>query len=165
MFFYEDFIKKVEKKEVNPREIEKFHLEFKKMIIWLGTGVPLILIGGFQAYMGYKDNMKISYFIFAIVFLFIGFKHLKMIFGYGVTLNLKEQKLLSKGVDLKFDEIDSCTVKEQVIGKGSKVQIVADIITKDRRQIVIPLIMTRKVIFLAILRRELGNRFKMIMER
>ncbi|MCJ8341368.1 MAG: hypothetical protein MJH09_00685 [Cetobacterium sp.] len=162
MFFYEDFMKKVEKKEVNPREKEKFRLEFKKMLIWLSTGIPLILMGLYQVYVGYLNNMKIAYIIFGCIFLFIGGKHLKMIFGYGVTLNLKEKKLLSKDVDLDFDNIDTCTVREEVVGKGSKVQIVADLITKDRRQIIIPLIMSRKVTFLAILKRELGNRFKMI---
>ena len=51
MFFYDDFIKKVEKAKVDYKPLKKYTLEGKKMIVWLGTGIPLVLIGVLQGYM------------------------------------------------------------------------------------------------------------------
>ena len=39
MFFYEDFIKKLDK-NIQGQGIEKFGLEAKRTAVWLGTGIP-----------------------------------------------------------------------------------------------------------------------------
>ncbi|MEG0398079.1 MAG: hypothetical protein RR656_03240, partial [Cetobacterium sp.] len=77
MFFFEDFCKRVEKTTVEPKDIEKFRLDIKKVIMWLGTGVPLLLMGLYQGYMFYLNSTKYAYLVFSIIFIYLGLKHLK----------------------------------------------------------------------------------------
>lgn len=160
MFFYEDFIKKVEKANAEPKDINRYGLEVRRIIVWLSTGIPLLLLGIYQGYMGYIDNMKLIYLIFAAIFIFLGLKHFKTIFDYKIILNNKEQRFIGKGVDLKYSDIASCTLRENLVGK--KVEVVVDIITVEKKQIIVPLMMSKKVEFVAILKKELGNRFSII---
>lgn len=162
MFFYDDFIKKIEKTKVEYKPIRKYGLENKKMIMWLGTGVPLILIGLLQGYIGYTKNFSIPYIAIAALLLFLGLKHLKNILMYKVVLDCQNKKIIGQGLDLKFSDIDTCTLKEAVVGKGSRLQVIIRIITIDKREIIIPLIMGKKIDFICALRDELKEKFSII---
>lgn len=162
MFFFEDFIKKIDKTKVQFKPTKRYTLEGKKIIVWVGTGGPLILIGLLQGYIGYTKNFSIPYLAIAALLLFLGFKHLKNIFKYKIILDCENKKILGQGVNLSFEEIDTCTLKEAVVGKGSRLQIVIRIVTKDKREIIIPLIMGNKIDFICTLRDELKDKFSII---
>lgn len=162
MFFYDDFIKKIEKTKIEYKPVRKYGLESKKMIMWLGTGVPLILIGLLQGYIGYTKNFSIPYIAIAALLLFLGFKHLKNILMYKIVLDCENKKIVGQGLNLSFDEIDSCTLKEAVIGKASRLQVIVRIVTKDKREIIIPLIMGKKIDFICALKDELKEKFSII---
>ncbi|MGL4652397.1 hypothetical protein [Cetobacterium sp.] len=162
MFFYDDFIKKIAKTKIEYKPIRKYSLEAKKLIMWLGTGFPLIMIGALQGYIGYTKGFSIPYIAIAGLLLFLGFKHLKNIFMYKIVLDCEKKKILGQGLDLGFDDVDSCALKEGVVGKASRLQVIIRIVTKDKREIIVPLIMGNKIDFICTLRDELGDRFSII---
>ena len=94
--------------------------------------------------------------------LFLGFKHLKNIFKYKIILDCENKKILGQGLNLSFDEIDTCTMKEGVVGKGNRLQVIIRIVTIDKREIIIPLIMGNKIDFICTLKDELKGKFSII---
>ncbi|MGL4642048.1 MAG: hypothetical protein ACRCVB_03105 [Cetobacterium sp.] len=162
MFFYDDFIKKIAKTKIEYKAMRKYSLEAKKLVMWLGTGLPLILIGLLQGYIGYTKDFSIPYLAIAGLLLFLGLKHLKNIFSYKIVLDCEKKKVLGQGLDLAFEDIESCTLKEGVVGKASRLQVIIRIVTKDKREIIVPLIMGNKIDFICALRDELGEKFSII---
>ncbi|MEG1978149.1 MAG: hypothetical protein RRZ91_04860 [Cetobacterium sp.] len=162
MFFFDDFIKKIEKTKIEYQPLRKYGLEMKKKIVWLGTGLPLILIGVLQGYMGYLKNFSIPYIAIAALLLFLGLKHLKNLFSYKIIIDSEHKKIIGQELNLHFDEIESCTLKEAIVGKGNRLQVIIRILTKDKREIIIPLIMNKKIEFICVLRDELKERFQII---
>lgn len=161
MLFFDDFIKKVEKKEVVLSGKYSFGLEFKKKLTWLATGIPLILMGLFQGYTGYQME-KIPYYIFALVLLGLGAYHFKMAFSYKIVIDFDKGTLKNDKLDLKLDEIDTATLKRMVAPGSKRLQACIDVITVDRKEIIVPLIMTNKVEFTAVIRKQLREKFKII---
>ncbi|MFR9019733.1 MAG: hypothetical protein ACLVH8_08525, partial [Fusobacterium sp.] len=86
-------------------------------------------------------------------------RHLKMYFSYKIILDFNEKKLKSKDVTFEFDNIASCTLKEQVIGKKRRMDVVLDVVTKDGQEIIIPLMMNKKLRFASLMKNSLGRRF------
>lgn len=162
MIFFDDFIKKVEKKEVELTGKHSYSLELKKKLMWLGTGVPLILMGIFQAYTGYAMGMKAAYFVFAVILAGLGAYHFKMAFSYRVVIDFDMGTLKNDKLNLKLDEIDTVTLKRMVAPGSKKLQACIDIITVDRKEIIVPLIMGKKVEFTAMLRKKLQGKFSVI---
>lgn len=161
MLFFDDFIKKVEKKEVVLSGKYSFGLEFKKKLTWLATGIPLILMGLFQGYTGYQME-KIPYYIFALVLLGLGAYHFKMAFSYKIVIDFDKGTLKNDKLDLKLNEIDTATLKRMVAPGSKRLQACIDVITVDRKEIIVPLIMTNKVEFTAVIRKQLREKFKII---
>ena len=162
MIFFDGFIKKIEKKEVNLVGRHSFSLELSKKMTWLGTGIPLLLMGFFQGYTGYAMGMKVAYFIFAIVLIGLALYHFKMAFSYKLVIDFEKGTLKNDKLDLRLEEIDTATLKRMVAPGSKKLQACIDIITVDRKEIIIPLIMSKKVEFVAILRKHLQRNFSVI---
>lgn len=159
MLFYEELIKKIDG-NVKTEGKEKFSLEINRTLIWLGTGIPFFIIGVMEIYiatMGEQSSTKDL--IFGIVLLLIGFRHIKMYLSYKIILDFDKDSVVSKGIDLPFLNVKTCTLKEQVIGKKRKLQTVLNVITKDKKQIIIPLMMNKKIRFLNLLKSKLGDKF------
>ncbi|MGL5122849.1 MAG: hypothetical protein ACRC6K_01590 [Fusobacteriaceae bacterium] len=163
MIFYEDFIKKI---NLNPekqfKSVENFSLEFRKTMMWLGTGIPMLLIALYQLYEGYLNDYRVINMLSGIIFFYIGFKHLKTVFKYKIKIDETSNNLYYEKVVIPFDNIETCILKESKIGKKGLFQIVIDIVTKDGKQFIIPLIMNRKLDFVKILNKKLKNKFKII---
>lgn len=164
MFFFDDLVKKIEKKEIKEKKNRKYRVEIRRMIMFLGTGIPLLLIGAFQGYIGYigvegkKNFIQIG---IGLVFIFLGFKNLKTMFDFKITLDEINGKIYGQGLDLKFDDIEICELKEGIAGKG-RIQTILRIITKDKKEIIIPLMMNKKIEFAAVFKKNLGKRFIVI---
>lgn len=164
MFFFDDFVKKVEKKEVKEKRVRKYRVEMRRMIMFLGTGIPLLLIGAFQGYIGYVGMEGKKNFIqigIGLVFIFLGLKNLKTMFDFKITLDEINGKVYGQGLDLNFTDIQSCELKEGVAGKG-RIQTILRIVTKEKKEIIIPLMMNKKIEFVAIFRKTLGERFYIV---
>ena len=162
LFFYDDFIKKIQKTKIEYKPIRKYGLESKKIIVWLSTGIPLILIGLLQGYIGYTKDFSVPYLAIGAILLFLGFRHLKKLFSYKIVIDSDNKQLLGEGLDLNFSDIDTCSMKEAVVGKGNRLQVIVRVVTKDKREIIIPLIMGNKIDFICALRDELKDKFSII---
>ena len=158
MLFYEDFIKSINSKNnVEMKKIEKFSLEIKRIISGAGIGIPLVLAGLFQGYMATIEKVKVIPGVFAIVFLFLGLKQLKTTFSYKIIVDTEKKILNGEKIILSLADIESCTLEERKIGKN--LQVVLDIITLDRKQIIIPLYMKNKERFVLVMRLLLNEKF------
>ncbi len=163
MIFYEDFIKKINlDSEKKFKDIEIFSLEFKKKLMWIGTGVPMLLIALYQLYEGHLNDYRLVNMISGIIFFYIGFKHLKTVFSYKIKIDNFNSNIYYEKIVINFNDIDSCILKESKIGKKGVFQIVVDIVTKEGKQFIIPLIMNRKLDFVKNLKIKLQNKFKII---
>ncbi|WP_319370299.1 hypothetical protein [uncultured Ilyobacter sp.] len=162
MIFFDDFIKKVEKKDLPLDGKYSFGLEIKKIVVWLGTGIPLMLLGAYQFALGYTQEMKTGYMILGVILFILGLGHLWLAFSYKISVDFQTNALKNKKIDISLDEIEKCTMSKIVAPGGKKIQTCVEIITKDKRKVVIPLIMRNKINFAALLRKKLVNRFEII---
>ena len=62
-----------------------------------------------------------------------------------------------KNLNLNFDDVESGTLKEMKLRK--KVVPVIDMITKDRKQVIIPLYMNKQERFILLVKELLSGRF------
>lgn len=158
MFFYDDFIKKLDK-NIQGQGIEKFGLEAKRTAVWLGTGIPFLAAGLMELYISYMKNFAVTDLAAGIIFILLSIRHLKLFFGYKIVLDFNEKRLKSKDISFDFENVKSCVLKEQAVGKRKKLEAVLDVITKDGQQIIIPLMMNNKIRFVSLLKNEMGRKF------
>lgn len=158
MFFYDDFIKKIDG-NIQGTGKEKFVLDIKKTVVWLGTGVLFLIAGVLQLYIAFQKDFAKTDLAVGIIFLFLSMRHLKLYFSYNITLDFNEGKLTSKDVTFSFDNVKTCVLREEVIGKKKRMEVVLDILTNDGQQIIIPLMMNNKLRFASLIKNRLGRKF------
>ena len=157
MLFYEDLVRKIEEEKIeNIKKIEKFGLNGTKSLGGYGIGIPLILIGLFEVY-SYTVYHKWYLLLIGIIFLGIGLKQLKTVLTYSYVVDTETKNLKFGKLDLQFDNVQSGVLKEMKLGK--RVTPVIDMITNDKKQIVIPLFMGRQERFVLLIKEILAERF------
>lgn len=157
MLFYEDLVRKIEEEKIeNIEKIEKFKLNRTKSLVGYGIAIPLILIGLFEVY-SYTIYHKWYLLLIGVIFLGIGLKQFKTILTYSYVIDTETKNLKFGKLNLKFDNIQSGILKEMKLGK--RVVTVIDMITNDRKQIVIPLFMAKQVRFILLIKEILAERF------
>ncbi|PIM89167.1 hypothetical protein CI111_08285 [Fusobacterium animalis] len=157
MLFYEDLVRKIEEKKIeNIKKIEKFGLNGTKSLGGYGIGIPLILIGLFEIY-SYTVYHKWYLLLIGIIFLGIGLKQLKTVLTYSYVIDTETKNLKFGKLNLQFDNVQTGTLKEMKLGK--RVTPVIDMITNDKKQIVIPLFMAKQERFVLLLKEILADRF------
>ena len=159
MIFFEDFIKKLSETEFVLKKNEKFSIEIKKMVSVMGVGIALTIIAIYQGYLAYLKVGNVAVRgIFALVLLFLAFKQIKVVFGYKLSVDTEEKLLNFNKTVIKLDEIESCTLEERKVGK--RLEAVMNIITKEKKQFIIPFYMSKKLRFAFVLKELLGSKFK-----
>ena len=159
MLFFEDLLKKLEEnkdEELNLKKIEKFILNSSKSVIGYGISIPLMAIGLFQIY-SFTVYKKWYLLILGMIFLGFGLKQFKNIFTYSVIVDMEAEKIKSGQLDMPLSNVETLTLKEMKLGK--RVVPVIDMITLDRKQVIIPLYMNKQLRFISVLRKLLGDRF------
>lgn len=159
MLFYEDLLKDLEKnkdEDLSLRKIEKFGLNLNKSIIGYVIALPLIAIGLYQIY-SYTVYKKWYLLILGMIFFGLGLKQFKNIFSYSVLIDTEIGRIKSGKLDMLLSNIKSLVFKEMKLGK--RLVPVVDMITLDRKQVIIPLYMKNQVRFISVLRKLLGNKF------
>lgn len=157
MLFYEEFLKKLREANFKIEDKEVFNVEIKKMISSVGIGIALIAIGVFQLYMTYLKQGNIGKGIFGAVLLFFAYRQFRVVFIYRMTIDTVNRILKSSKLTLNLDDVESCTLKEAKVGKH--IETVVDIITIEKKQVIIPFYMSKKVKFAYVLKKILGDRF------
>ena len=157
MLFYEDLVRKIEEEKIeNIEKIEKFKLNGTKSLGGFGIGIPLILIGLFEVY-SYTVYHKWYLLLIGVIFLGIGLKQFKNVLTYSYIIDSDAKTLKFGKLNLQFDNVQTGTLKEMKLGK--KVVTVIDIITNDKKQIVIPLFMAKQERFVLLIKEILTERF------
>ena len=157
MVFYEDLVRKIEEEKIeNIEEIEKFKLNGTKSLVGYGIAIPLILIGLFEIY-SYTIYHKWYLLLIGVIFLGIGLKQFKNVLTYSYVVDSKAKTLKFGKLNLQFDNVQTATLKEMKLGR--KVVTVIDMITNDKRQIVIPLFMAKQIRFILLIKEILAERF------
>lgn len=159
MLFYEDLLKKIEEADIQNldfKKIEKFGLNSSKKIGGYGIALPLIAIGLFQVY-SYTIYHKWYLLVLGMIFLGIGFKQFKNIFSYSILIDVEKEGIKSGKLDMLFSNAETVTLKEMKLGK--KVIPVIDIISLDRKQVIIPLFMNKQLRFILVLKKILKEKF------
>ena len=158
MLFYEDFVKSINSKNnIDMKEKEKFSLEIKRLVSGMGIGIPLILAGLFQGYLATVEKVRVIPGVFAICFLFLGIKQLKTALSYKISIDTEKKILTGEKLVLPMDKIESCTLEERKMGKS--LQVILDIITIEREQIIVPLYMNNKEKFVLVMKSLLNEKF------
>ena len=157
MLFYEDLVRKIEEEKIeNIEKIEKFKLNGAKSLVGYGIAIPLILIGLFEIY-SYTIYHKWYLLLIGVIFLGIGLKQFKNVLTYSYVVDSKAKTLKFGKLNLQFDNVQTATLKEMKLGR--KVVTVIDMITNDKRQIVIPLFMAKQIRFILLIKEILAERF------
>ena len=157
MLFYEDLVRKIEEEKIeNIKKIEKFGLNGIKSLVGYGIAIPLILIGLFEVY-SYTIYHKWYLLLIGIIFLGIGLKQFKNVLMYSYVVDSHAKTLKFGKLNLQFDNVQTGTLKEMKLGK--KVVTVIDIITNDKKQIIIPLFMAKQIRFILLIKEILAERF------
>ena len=112
-----------------------------------------------ELYISYVRNFAVTDLAAGIIFILLSIRHLKLFFSYKIVLDFNEKKLKSKDISFDFENVKSCVLKEQAVGKRKKLEAVLDVITKDGQQIIIPLMMNDKIRFVSLLKNEMGRKF------
>ena len=157
MLFCEDLVKKIEEEKIeNIEKIEKFSLNGTKSLVGYGIAIPLILIGLFEVY-SYTIYHKWYLLLIGVIFLGIGLKQFKNILTYSYVIDTETKNLKFGKLNLQFDNVQTGTLKEMKLGR--KVVTVIDMITNDKKQIVIPLFMARQIRFILLIKEILAEKF------
>lgn len=162
MLFFKDFIRKVEEGNYNDlKDKENFSLESMQKLGILGISFPILAIGVFSIYSATR-GVKFNYAIIIIgaLLCLLAFKQFSKLFSFTITIDKTKKLIKSKEINLKFINIDTCTLKEMAFKRG--IRPVLDIIYYDKevkKQLIIPLIMNKKVRFVQYFKKLLGKKF------
>jgi hypothetical protein len=161
MIFFDEFIKKImQDSKIKYKKRESFGLEIPKKIMFLGTGIPLLMIAVYQAYIAYSTNYKIGNIIFFIIIFYMGIRHIKKSLFYKIEIDRVENILKYEKTKIELEKVISCTLMEGNIGNKKNFQIFLDIINENNEQYLIPLSMEKKLKFIQIIKEILGDKFK-----
>ena len=162
MLFYDDFIKKLNNTNIVLKDRYKYGLNYTKKAVWLGTGVPITLIGSFQLWVLKTNGGNPIGFILAILMILFGLYNLKMPYAYKIELDVTNKKLINKQFTIELDKVKLIELRKMVAPKSKKLEACLDVITHDKKQIIIPLIMNDKLEFTSVVRKIVSDKFVII---
>lgn len=159
MIFFEDFIKRIEeaeKEELHFQEEEVFGLNKKKKLGGYGIAIPLFLIAIYEIFVALYTT-KYYIIAFSIFLFYFGFRQCKNMWVYRITVKTKEERLLFQTLDIDLKNIESAKLREARLGR--KITPVLDFITKEKKQMIIPMYMDKQVFLVRILQKLLREKF------
>lgn len=162
MLFYDDFIKKLNNTNLVLKDKYKYGLNFTKKIVWLGTGIPVTLIGGFQLWVLKNNGGNPIGYILSLLMVLFGLYNLKMSCAYKIEIDVVNKKLINKQFTIELDKVKLIELRKMVAPKSKKMEACLDIITHDKKQIILPLIMNNKLEFTSVIREIVGDKFVII---
>lgn len=165
MVFYEDFIKKVKGKELNVEEKEySFKANYHRILTNFFIGLPLVLLGFFEMYALSKNGFSYRQPL-SLLIMFYGLYIIYNAASYKIVLDAKSKILKDKKININLTEVKLCELRKMVAPRGKKLEVCLAFYTEDKKEIILPLIMGRKLDFVVILKKLLGERFEIIEEK
>jgi len=165
MVFYEDFVKKVKEKEFNlEKEKYNFGANYNQMISNFGIGIPLILLGLFEIYSMFLNGFSFR-IIIALLIMIYGLYILYNVLSYKIVIDTNSKNLKDKKINIDLDKVTLCELRKMVAPRGKKLQFCLNFYTEDKKEIILPLIMSKKLDFVLLLKKLLGAKFQIIEEK
>ena len=162
MLFYDDFIKKLNNTNVVLKDHYKYGLNLAKKLVWLGTGIPITLIGGFQLWVLKTNGGNPIGYILSLLMVLFGLYNLKMSCSYKIEIDITNKKLINKQFTIELDKVKLVELRKMVAPKSKRLEACLDIITHERKQIILPLIMNNKLEFTSVIREIVSDKFVII---
>lgn len=159
MFLYENLKKKIENSKLELKKEYKYGLDFRRTFIWGITGGTMLILCIFFIVTEWPKNGFNFFTLVAIITGIMGFSFVMVLFNYKISLNIEKGKLVYKSTEIMFEEIETAVLRRSTLPGKTKRMIYIDIITKDRIQAIIPMIMSRKWEFGAVLKTLLNEKF------
>ncbi|BDU50472.1 hypothetical protein [Haliovirga abyssi] len=158
--FYERFKEKIKKYDLKEKKIYKYGINFRRKFIWFISGFNLLFVGLFFFYQNLKlkDNFQ---FLMSGFFIFVGGVFIYMMMEYKISIDIVNEKLKYKKMEIELKDIEKITLRRMVPTGGKNIEKCIDIITKEKKQYIIPLIMSKSVEFVAVLRKKYSKKFSM----
>lgn len=161
MLFYDEFIKKVSSEKITLKENYSFGLNFRKILVRLGTGIPITLIGGFQLWSATKlPNPSVLYYLLSSILIIFGLITIKGIFDYKIKIS--GTILYNKNISIDLSSVKLVELRKMVAPKSKKLEACLDIITHDKKQIILPLLMGNKLEFTLVVKELTKDKFSII---
>ena len=157
--FYNKFKEKVKVNKLELKnKIYKYGLNYRKRFVWGIVGTNLFILGSYFTYANYQNGNKFS-MILSLIVLFFAFSFIYMIFEYKISVDLQKREIFYKKVEISLDNIKKVTLRYMLPPGMKKLEICLDIITKDKVQIIIPLMMNNKLEFTLIIKEIMEREF------
>ncbi|MCK5780468.1 MAG: hypothetical protein KAH04_05575 [Psychrilyobacter sp.] len=162
MLFYDDFIKKINSTNIILKENYTYGLNFTKRIVWLGTGIPIASIGFFQIWVLTENNSSLVGYLLSLIMVLFGLYNLKMAFSYKTKIDVTNKTITNKKLIIELDKVKLVELRKMVAPGSKKLEACLDIITHDKKQIILPLIMNNKLEFTLVIKEITGKNFNII---
>lgn len=164
MFFYEDLVKKVNESRLElSKERYKYGLNFRYKLSKLGTGVPLAMIGAYYSFELITKGATL-YALIGLLILMSGVVLIRAPFKYKMEIDLSEKKIRNQNAEFEIEMIKSAELKKMAAPGTKRLEACVSIITEDKKNFIIPLIMQNKLEFVCVIKSLLGEKFKAIKE-
>ena len=85
-----------------------------------------------------------------------------MSFAYKIEIDVTNQKLINKQFIIELDKVKLIELRKMVAPKSKKLEACLDIITHDKKQIILPLIMNKKLEFTSVIKEIVSDKFVVI---
>lgn len=164
MVFYEDLVKKVQGSDIElSKEKYKYGLNIRYKLSKLGTGVPLTLIGLYYSFELITKGATLYSLIGVLIFM-SGIVLVRAPFKYKMEIDLNEKKIRNQNSEFEIEMIKSAELKKMAAPGTKRLEACVSIITEDKKNYIIPLIMHNKVEFASVIKKLLGAKFTVVKE-
>lgn len=163
MLFYSNLVKKVQESKIESlKEAYVFRLNIIKflphiiILTLVGVLIPFL-------YVIYKEE-GLGAFIFLVPILGL-ISIAQIINSLKFKFEIKNGSLFYRTIEIKIDDIKTCSLKYGVLPRAKKMETFLDIITVNKEEKIIPLHMGNKILFILVLKELLGNRFTIVEDK
>lgn len=158
MIFFENFKENFEKTLIKEKEIYEYGMNLRKKVVWTTSGIVMLMIALYGLYY-FIQKPSLFIFIFCMVLFLFGGTFIWTMFEYKIVFNKKDDCLIMKKVEIKLSDIEKTTLRLMVPPGQKYLQLCLDIITKEKVQIILPLIMNKKAEFAKLIKLRLKEQF------
>ncbi len=159
MYFFDNFVEKLEKESGEIKKHYKFSLSLRKKLFWILIGITMIMIGIYGGLVKYSEGNYIFMMIFIGILGYGVFAMIYNISSYKLELDLEKGILIYQNSEVKLEEIDKAVLRPMLIGTKKKLVLCIELYTKDDTKYIFPLYMAKKVRFAYILKKVFGENF------
>ena len=148
---------KIEKIVIKDRKKYKFHLNYKFFVLKSIVALCLVIVAINVMLQTFSNPLSFN-FLFGVVCILVAFFYITPILKFNFIIESDKKKIIWNKAASSIDNIDVLEVKRMVLPNKRKIDLCINLITKDKKQIIIPLsIFHNKYLIVAILKKINNN--------